>query len=521
MNTLDAIIGYFNPTAGARRVKNRRNMELFEQQRSYEAASRARRARNWSSTSTSADAEISGALSLLRDRSRELRRNTTIGASIINKHADYIVGTGIRPRFKTGKPTLDKALQEAHDRWAEKAHINGEMTYYGIQYLACQEMVEGGEAFAVKRYAPKKDLKPRKAGRKVLVDIPLRIDLLESDHVDESIDKVNGSNTITSGIEVDKNGARVKYHMFKGHPGSGQLKDTSIQTMPAENVAHLYDPQRAQLRGVPWLTPCMVEIKDLHEYKQAENVRKKIEACNVAVVTSGDDPNEDPLGADEGDGELVDADGNLIERFEPGMIAYSRGGRQIHFNTPAATVGVEQYLRTCKMSISSGARIPYELATGDYGHANFASGKMGILGYKKFVTNFQKHTFIPRFCRPIDEWFIQDAMFQGIIPDNVDVRIVYDLPEFETINRLEDAKADLAEVRLGKRSPQQIIGQTGRDPVSVLDEFDEWNAMIDKRSLVFDSDPRKMSANGQSHDALNAGEPDENPPKKTEGKGDD
>ena len=36
---------------------------------------------------------------------------------------------------------------------------------------------------------------------------------------------------------------------------------------------------------------------------------------------------------------MVDADGNRVEQFEPGLIAYARGGKDIRFNQPAATGG--------------------------------------------------------------------------------------------------------------------------------------------------------------------------------------
>ncbi len=82
-------------------------------------------------------------------------------------------------------------------------------------------------------------------------------------------------------------------------------------------VAHLFERQRVQNRGVPWGTPAMRAIRDVDDWQNAELVRKKTEACLVGIV----------FGAEEDQMSIApivqDADGNRVEQFEPGLIAYS------------------------------------------------------------------------------------------------------------------------------------------------------------------------------------------------------
>ncbi|MGE1157090.1 hypothetical protein, partial [Pseudomonas kitaguniensis] len=94
------------------------------------------------------------------------------------------------------------------------------------------------------------------------------------------------------------------------------------------------------------------------------------------------------------------------------------------------------------------------------------------------------------------------------LPLNVKVTIEWTMPEVESITRLDDARADLLEVRMGKRSMPEIISKTGRDPALVLKETDEWTQKVDKTEtkLVFDSDPRKVSINGQAQMSESGGE---------------
>jgi len=493
MNILDKVIGFIDPKAGAARAAYRARIEVIEGVRKYEAASQGRRLRNWQAPATDANIELAAELPRLRNRSRDLRRNNALAAAIVSKHADYLVGSGIKPTFKLeGSPDRAFELQNAFDLWAAQSDPEGRMDYYGQQHAAAQQMVEGGEAFARQRV--------RRTDDPLLV--PMQIQILESDLVDIAKTETSGRNIIYNGIEYDKVGRRRGYYVFEDHPGSGRLRQTEPKFIRADQMVHLYEPQRTQNRGAPWLSPVMVDLRELQEYNQAELVRKKIESCNVAVVLDGDDAAEDPLG-EVGDGTITDANGNPIERFEPGMILYARGGRDVRFNTPAISAGIEAYIRTRQRDICAGARIPYELATGDYSNANFASGKLGILAYQRFVTNFQWNFLIPQFCQPTIRWFLNAAVISGIISEDeaLTVKVTWDPPEFESIDRLEDAKADLAEVRMGKRSLKEIVSKTGRNIEDVVKEFAEVNSLLDADAVVLDSDPRKMSGAGQLHNA--------------------
>jgi capsid protein len=45
--------------------------------------------------------------------------------------------------------------------------------------------------------------------------------------------------------------------------------------IPADRVAHLFERQRVQSRGVPWGTPAMAALRDVDDWQRAELVRKK------------------------------------------------------------------------------------------------------------------------------------------------------------------------------------------------------------------------------------------------------
>ena len=77
------------------------------------------------------------------------------------------------------------------------------------------------------------------------------------------------------------------------HPGCLTLTNWQAgfisKPIPAESVLHVYKKDRpGQVRGVTWLAPVILKLRDLDEYEDAELVRKKIEACFAAFVISPD-----------------------------------------------------------------------------------------------------------------------------------------------------------------------------------------------------------------------------------------
>ena len=81
-----------------------------------------------------------------------------------------------------------------------------------------------------------------------------------------------------------------------------------------------------------WGAPVIRSLRDLDDYEVAELVRKKTEACVTAIVFGDDEAQQGIAPA------VVDVDGNRVEQFEPGLIAYARGGKDIRFNQPSASL---------------------------------------------------------------------------------------------------------------------------------------------------------------------------------------
>lgn len=124
-NRLDGFIGFFSPAAEARRRYFRfvaRNMLS-----SYRGADTTRLRDSWIPGGGSADQDLLGELSTLRERSRDLVRNDGIASGAVVTLTTNIIGSGIRLQSRIDKDVLkvdedyasklQKQIEKIWDRW--------------------------------------------------------------------------------------------------------------------------------------------------------------------------------------------------------------------------------------------------------------------------------------------------------------------------------------------------------------------------------------------------------------------
>lgn len=476
---MDRALAAVSPASAARRYAAR--VAIANLRRGYEGGKTGRATGNWSSTNASADAEIAAASGPLRSRSRELVRNNALAAQAVQVLVNNIVGPGIRPRAASGNRALNRKVDKLWAAFSRQCDFFGLTDFYGLQNLAVREMIEAGDILGLKITAPS-------------AVVPLKIQLREIDHLDSTRVMLTPTGGYTDqGIEYDAAGRRSGYWMFPQHPGSNRMMFTNgflSERIGADRVLHMFERQRVQNRGVPWASPAMLAMRDLGDWQQAELVRKKTEACLVGIVFGDDDTQNSVAPV------VQDSDGNQVEQFEPGLIAYARGGKDIKFNQPAATAGIGEWNRVQMQMIAAGFRVPYALMTGDLSQNNFSSSRVGLNEFRRMVEQLQWQMVIPMFCDPVWGWFIEACQLAGQIPVDAVIPAEWAPPRFEMINPLQDVQADLLEVRAGFASPQQMIAKRGYDPRGVVEEWAAHAAETDALGLVFDSDPRKVSKGG-------------------------
>lgn len=480
-NWFERAIGTVAPRAALRRVLARDSLEVL--MRGYDGAAKGRRTDGWRAGGASADSQIAVAGALLRDRMRDLVRNNPHAAKAVSVLVNNIVGSGIIPRPASGDGRLDTRTNALWQAWSARCDADGQLDFSGLQTLACRQMIEAGEVLLQRRPRRMRDG----------LGVPLQIQLLEADMIDagRNGDLADGGRVV-QGIEFDGIGRRRAYWLFAQHPGDSVIttrRRIDSLAVPATEIVHLYEKQRAQVRGVPWGTPVMRALRDLDDWTQAELVRKKTEACVVGIV----------LGADEAEQgiapSVVDADGNRVEQFEPGLIAYARGGKDIRFNQPATTAGVGEWLRAQLHIVAAGFRMPYELLTGDLSQVNYSSIRAGLVEFRRLIDAVQWQIVIPMLCQPVWDWFTEQAWAAGQLP-HPQISVEWSPPRFEAVDPLKDAMADLLAMRSGTMTLAQAIARQGHNPDAVLAEIAAMNTKLDALGLILDSDPRRVTKTG-------------------------
>ena len=476
---LDKTISWVAPQSGLRRMHARLMQENARMQfRAYDGASQGRRLKGWNTSGSSANTETKASLKRLQARSRDLVRNESYATRCVNAICSNVIGEGIIAKAKAKTKGRANIFQIEWLDWSQSldCDYDGTNNFYGIQGLVVRSLVESGEVL-VRRVK-------RDSG--FGLNIPMQLQVLEPDFIDETKDGElfsNGNFTI-QGVEFNSQGKRVAYWLFNKHPGDTfgipSLKGINSQRVPAEDILHIFRVDRAgQVRGVPWMAPVILKLKDLSDYSDFTLMRQKVSACFTAFVTSSD-------AFDLTTGVTPPAIG---EKLEPGVTEQLPPGYSVEFASPPTSGDFSQFSNAQLRAISAGIGVTYEILTNDYSQVNFSSGRMGWQEFQRNIDQWRAHLILPRLCVPVWRWFTETATIAGYGSDKV--VSIWTAPRREMIDPVKETEALKSSVRSGFTSLSEAIRQNGYEPEEVLSEISEDAKVLDKLGLTLDTDPRK------------------------------
>lgn len=475
MNRLEQAIAFISPKAAFNRARYSAALQV---KRAYDAAARTTRTENWRTNNSSANTEVRTALSVMRDRSRELVRNNPYARRAVRQIYTNVIGVGIKPSFTASSKQIEKKVKDLWSLWAESVDCDweGELNFYSMQKLIMRTVSQSGECL----------VRIRRNGDKKL-PLPIQLQVLEADFIDMTRDgysmEADGSFTVM-GIKFDKHGRRLGYWLYESHPGDSFVSNTRFVSnfIPSDEVVHVYFKDRpGQVRGVPELVPSMVRMKDLDDFESAELVKQKIAACFTAF-THGTAESLPSLATGTKD--------DKYERLEPGLIIDLSAGREISFANPPVHNGFGEYMKQTLRGIAAGIGVTYEGMTGDLSQVNFSSGRMGWLEFHKVVSDYQSDMIIP-MCSKVFAAFTVAAMVSMKLSEKVTtVKTSWTCPRREMIDPVKESKAITQMLRSGLISWQEAIRELGKEPEVVLAQMVSDKKAFDDAGLMPDSDPR-------------------------------
>lgn len=463
-------MGFLNNLFSSKNVKKRK----------YEGASKGRRGAGWITGAGDANAQIKGDLTTLRERSRDLRRNNPYAHKIVSVITNNVIGKGI---ITDVKPL---AVENKWKEWANSTacDYDGRHDLKGLQRLIMDAVVESGEVLIRKRYV---------SGMKYY----LQYQILESDFLDSTFLKSpkTSGNYVIQGIEFDSDGKRVGYHVYEAHPGSYDRINNTLKSnfISSDEVIHIFRQERpGQVRGVPWMAPSMMRLKDLDDYEDAQLMKQKIAACFTAFVHDIDSSVEGD------DNSTIDAD--EASRIQPALIEHLPPGKTISFASPPSVENYKEFISSQLRAISAGVGISYESFSGDLSEVNFSSARMGWLEMGRNIDSWRESMIINHLLKEVISDFKKMMDLMGSkVPDTATFNHIP--PRREMIDPAKEVDAMLTLVRAGFESRSAIIASLGRDPDDVYQGLKNDNDEADKLELVLDSDPRHLNSNGKKHEA--------------------
>ena len=420
---VDRVVERFSPQRGVARRRARVTLALLGSGSAYTGARRNRRqTSSWPTTSGSADADLIQDLPLLRERSRDLVRNTPLASGAINTAVTSVVGTGLRLQAQIDREILRISPEQAavwqtrtereFRLWAGSVDCDAtrRQTFAGLQDLAFRSSLENGDVFALLPYSD---------GRG---PYRLVVQLIEGDRVSSPLGfegrLLDGGGRVIAGIEMDALGAPVACHVLQTHPGETRAQAKKWDRVPVygaesrrRNVIHLYRQLRVgQSRGVPYLAPVIEAFKQLGDYSEAELTAAVVSSLFTVFVTSDAGEGIDPtLGiGDETGAKASDKD---VRLGSGAMVDLAPGEKTEFANPTRPNTSFDGFVMAVLRQIGTALEIPFEVLIKHF-TASYSASRAALLeAWRHF--RIRRRWLADGFCQPVYEAWLEDAIGLG------------------------------------------------------------------------------------------------------------
>lgn len=430
---------------------------------SYKAATKKGPNGLWRGDRKSADATIAMEWRDVVARARDLSKNSPFVSGAIEKICDNVVFTGIRPQFKLTRDNGDvdrdlaRMLERMHKRWA-KAVNAVEKQELGVRHLWTD-----GEYLI--HFFIDMDLLDKGLP-------PVNYELLEADHLDSFVHgELPGGNIAKRGIEYDKSGTVVAYHLFREHPGDStamtfrSLGD-SVR-VDAESIEHVFARKRiSQSRGISWMASIIMHMRNFDEYQDSEQTAMRLLSAFAFFVETPFSELENPLGGTSLNPETPSGTTGVQagDFVQPGQVATVPTGSKVNaagFERPGSNY--EAWVKSQMRGGSAGLSLSYETFTGDLTETTYSGGRTGERVQQRAFRR-QQAILNRKHNDPIDERFLLFIEMGGFMKlSDFDVEVEQLNPGWPWVDPRNDAQAAKIEYEMGLTTLTKLCADRGMD----------------------------------------------------------
>ena len=381
----------------------------------------------------------------LRQRGRMLYMASPVASAAINTNRTKVVGSGLHMRCAINRSVLGISEEEA-ERWEKQVEAEWEMwagkkencdalgmnNFYELQQLAVKSWLMSGDIFALLKRYDATEQNP----------YTLRIHLIESDRIStpsdvKEVGAVNitegttkDGNKIHDGVEVDKQGKVVAYHICNVYPGQITADKAEWVRVLARgertgipNVLQVMDAERPdQYRGVTYLAPVIETLLQLRRYTESELVAALVQSYLTAWITTASDTTDFPFN-EVGAGDIDGAPGEQLDEISDSPNEYEMGPGTINHLAPGETVtlgnpniptaGFESFVKMISKMSGASLELPYDVLMKEF-NSSYSAAK-GALEEAWETFKMRRSWFINDFCDQIYEAWLAEAVAIGRI----------------------------------------------------------------------------------------------------------
>lgn len=516
---MDAPVRILGPDGVALAPSRRGPMSLNggNNQVPYDAANRTgQHMAAWTPALWSADTSLNPYRDTIVARVRDAVQNDGWASGAVTRILDNAIGANLRPVSKpdwrwlqqeTGNKAFDHvwakefgAAADAHWRifaddpgkWCDATR---NQTFSQMAHTSFRHGLVDGDALAVLPWLEERMGRGR-------ARYATCVQMVDPDRLSNP-QQVFDQQTMRGGVEVDRYGATVAYHIRKAHQGDwwAAAESQTWERVPRETswgrpmVVHYFEHQRAgQHRGGAGIfTPVLQRLKMLIKYDGTELDAAIINAIFAAYVESPMDPQlvKEAMGGTDGE---LDSDFSL-NGYQADRQAYARenaimlGGARIPQMYPGESIKTVTAARPSSnyspfqdamlRNIAAGLGISAQQLSNDWSNVNYSSARSAALEAGKTMDRRQRDFFIG-WATPIRSAWLEEMMEidgppmpAGVAPEYFECRGAYSKcvwigPPKGWVNPIDERAGAILGMDAGLSTLEEECFSQGREVEEVL-----------------------------------------------------
>ena len=451
----DGLIGTFDPVkaVGRRQARNVLNRSVF-------TGTNDKAFWRISAQGGTADQATKRTNGEYRAKARLALEGMPSAIAVVDSLVSLVCSTGSNIEPNTGNDDQDAKLKYVWNTWFEEMDASGVLDGQGmLRQLFREDCSVGGCLWQI---VP--------CDGKIL---PFGIKAISIEQLsDEPVKKIPKKNFFSQGVEKDKNGKPLFYHIVPETEDEFGISDNKLngERIQADKIIHYYDKTRpSQSVGSSVLFKMLSTIAQETELVEVELESAKIASAMAMAITS--ESGEAGLGFSEETGDLSKDDvGNPITKVKSGTVVNLSAGDDIKIlESTRPSPMISPFRDMLRGDIAGIAGLSKTDIDKDYGRANFSSMRAEQLDKKRRFTPVQKYLLkktlselyirlFPVICAVADVDMATDRVML-----KKQQKHTLHTAGWEYINPKEDVTTAVLAIENGLSTYQEEFGKRGKD----------------------------------------------------------